>query len=150
MLDLRPEHLHLERRRLQVNRQFTVDRAFGVGKGILPILCGMRWRLLRPVDPSAVFITSDRPVAVVDARAADEDCHSLVSPGAEFTLPLTKEVMMLGDRRGPPTMSWAASTTDGVRHMNGLRTGPGVTLFASTSGFLGEDELLEHESQLPE
>jgi hypothetical protein len=45
-------------------------------------------------------------------------------------------------------MYWAATVAKGVHYMNGLRTGPGVTLFSSAGGFLGEDELLKHEAQL--
>jgi hypothetical protein len=149
LLDLRLEDLDPAGRQHQVNRQFIVDRAFAAsGQELLEALCEMRWLLLRAVVP-ATFITSDMPVHWIDLQAPEEHRHYLRSPGVVFTLPLTKEVMLLGDRRAPPGMSWGPRMpAKTVRFLNGFRTGKGVTLYSSTNGFLGEDELLEHEAQL--
>jgi hypothetical protein len=127
VLDLRAEDLDFDRSRLEVNRQYTVDRVFVEGRELLETLLRMRWRLLRPVEP-VFFITSDRPVAVINPKAPEQD---LRIQGAEVTLPLTKEVLLLGDWGGPPGMYWASVTTRGVAQMNLLRTGVGLTLYAA-------------------
>jgi hypothetical protein len=103
----------------------------------------MRWRLLR-APPSLTFITSDRPVHVVDPRATTAE-HHLQSPGAMFTLPLTNNILLLGDWGGRPSMSWADITSAGVRDANLRRTAPGLKIYASQPDFLGHAELLELE-----
>jgi hypothetical protein len=63
-----------------------------------------------------------------------------------FSLPLTKEVLLLGDWGGPPGLRWANIKTVGVRDMNLRCTGPGLTLYSSTKDFLGQPDLIEMEN----
>jgi hypothetical protein len=145
VLLLKAEDLEPERYELTANREFVIDRLFQVGRKLLQILSQMRWRLLRPVEPHRL-ITSDRPVFIVDPKAPDAERHFLLSPGAMFSLPLTKEVLLLGDWGGPPGLSWANITTAGVRDMNLRCTGPGMALYSSTRVFLGLEELTAIEA----
>lgn len=143
VLTLGADHFDLRRYQLKLNREFVVDSAFVIAPDILNVLAQMRWRLLR--SASRFFITSDRPVHIVDPRADGRARHGLLSPGAMFTLPLTREVLLLGDWEGPPEMSWAGITEAGVRDMNLRRTGPQVCIYSPETDFLGHAELLKLE-----
>jgi hypothetical protein len=145
VLKLQAEDLDPARSQLQVNREFVIDRLFQAGRAFLEILARMRWRLLRPVEPQHLFITSDRPVFVVDPKASDAERHYLLSPGAMFSLPLTKEVLLLGDWGGPPGMTWANITTAGVRDLNRRCTGPDLALYAAEKNFLGYEDVIQME-----
>jgi hypothetical protein len=124
--------------RVDINREYVINEILALGPKITNLLVKMRWRLLRPIERH-LFITSDLPVFVVDPKTPGD--HSLESRGATLTLPLTKEVLLLGDWGGPPQMSWAGITAAGVRDMNLRCAGaPGTRLYSSCPGFLGEGE----------
>jgi hypothetical protein len=145
ILELQPSDLDLERYELRMNREYTIDRTFSAGPAIVSTLLEMRWRLLRPVDSGHFFVTSDRPMFNIDGGASRALRHDLRSPGAMFSLPLTKEVLLLGDRSGPPSMGWAGITSDGVRLMNVWRAAPGLKIYSPEPDFLGHADLLALE-----
>jgi hypothetical protein len=133
-----------------VKREFLISRIFEAAlPEILEVLSGMRWRLLH-APPSLTFITSDLPVHIIDPKAPKKTRHHhMRSPGAMFTLPLTRNVLLLGDWGGPPSMSWAGITRAGVRDMNLRRAPPGLTLYSSEPDFLGHADLVEPEEKRP-
>jgi Protein of unknown function (DUF4238) len=145
ILSLPAEAFDLEKYKIQVNRDFVVDRSFGVGHALLRMLAHFRWRLL-VAPPGTSFIASDQPfhqVAVKDTNRATR--YDLRNPEINITLPLTREVMLLGDRHGPPDITWAGIIPGGVGQLNAMRAGPALKLYCPSKSFPGLDQVEEFE-----
>jgi hypothetical protein len=144
VLGLELDGLDLNHYTLKINREVLIDRTLRGGTKLIEILMQMRWHLLRPAEP-VFFITSDRPTFFMDSTAPDPERHHLQSAGTMFSLPLTKEVLLLGDWGGPAGMNWARISTSGVREMNVRRTGPGLALYSPRNDFMGYSDLVTLE-----
>ncbi len=91
--------------RVETVRNWYIRVMLDMMDAILPYLAARRWSLVMAEPDAGYFTCSDRPVALIWTT----EVPALYSPGfgmrnTQLTFPLTKEVGLIGEFDGEPTL----------------------------------------------